>query len=599
MLSHQLRLTLVACLLVFSPPGVADGQVPEGFTLLFNGKDLSGWKGLVGNPKTRAAMTAEQLKTAQVKADKSMREHWKVVDGVLEFDGKGESLCTAKDYGDFELYVDWKILKAGDSGIYLRGSPQIQIWDTEHQPYFRMGADKGSGAMWNNKKHERFPKLKADKKVGEWNTFFIRMVGDKVTVKLNGKLVVDNVVMENFWDRNKPIYPRGPIELQNHGNRLWFRNIYIRELKKETKLCQGNHQSEAAAVEQLKRMAATYSTLDEWKWRAEKIRFQILEGSRLFPLPQRTPLNPIVHNRREYDGYSVESAAFEARPGYFVYGNLYRPLGSQTAKRPGILCPHGHARGPEGGRLRADQQHRCATLARMGAVVFSYDMIGFGDSEVLGWKHSHPQALTLQTWSSIRAVDFLQSLKDVDPEKIGVTGCSGGGTQTFLLTALDQRIKVSVPVVMVSAHFFGGCNCESGMPIHKTAMLETNNAEIAALCAPRPMKLISVGGDWTKNNPKVEFPYIQSVYDLFGKKQSVENTHFPKEGHGYQVSKRQAMYPFMAKHLGLDTSGVLDKDKGVFDESRNTIEKPEQMRVFSSKRPMPKHALKPGTIVRF
>lgn len=574
------------------------GQVPEGFTPLFNGKDLNGWQGLVGNPKSRSQMTAEQLQTAQAKADQKMKDHWQVVDGELAFDGKGDSLCTIKDYGDFELYVDWKILPGGDSGIYLRGSPQIQIWDAEHEPYFKMGADKGSGSMWNNQKHDRFPKVKADRKAGEWNTFFIRMVGDKVTVKLNDKLVVDNVVMENFWERDKPLYPRGPIELQNHGNKLWFRNIYIKELQRPSTLCQGNYQSEDAAVEQLKRMAATYSNLEQWKWRAESIRQQILDGANLFPLPQRTPLNPVIHSVRKYEGYSVESAAFEARPGFFVYGNLYRPLG-KSGKRPGILCPHGHASGREGGRLRADQQNRCATLARMGAVVFSYDMVGFGDSEAVGWKHSHPQVLTLQTWSSIRAVDFLQSLKDVDPENIGVTGCSGGGTQTFLLTALDDRIKVSVPVVMVSAHFFGGCKCESGKPIHKTPNLETNNAEIAALCAPRPLKLISVGGDWTKNNPKVEYPYIRKVYQLFGKPELVENTHLADEGHGYQYSKRQAMYPFMVKHMGLDKEGVWNAEKKIFDESANTIEKVKQMRVFNADHPMPKHALKPGTIIRF
>lgn len=363
-------------------------------------------------------------------------------------------------------------------------------------------------------------------------------------------------------------------------------------------LCQGNWQTEAEAILQLKRMAATYSSLEEWEARADRIRSQILTGARLSPLPERTPLNPLIHSKRSYDGYTVESAAFEARPGFFVYGNLYRPLGRQGA-RPGILCPHGHARGPEGGRLRTDQQHRCATLARMGAVVFSYDMVGFGDSEHYGWNHEHPQALTLQTWSSIRAVDFLQSLADVDDEQIGVTGCSGGGTQTFLLTALDQRIKVSVPVVMVSAHFFGGCDCESGMPIHKTAALETNNCEIAALAAPRAMKLISVGGDWTKNTPEVEFPYIRNIYGYYDKAAQVEYTHFPEEGHGYQESKRQAMYPFMVKHLQLDSRGVLDTATGVFDESGNTIEAVSVMRTFPAEHPFPEHTLKPGSMVKF
>ncbi|KAA5541402.1 acetylxylan esterase [Roseiconus nitratireducens] len=363
-------------------------------------------------------------------------------------------------------------------------------------------------------------------------------------------------------------------------------------------LCVGNYQTEAEAVEQLKRFAATYSNLEQWQERAKQIRQQILTGAGLWPLPERTPLNPVIHKKREYDGYSVESAAFEARPGFFVYGNLYRPLG-RSGKHPGVLCPHGHARGPDGGRLRPDQQHRCATLARMGAVVFSYDMIGFGDSEHQGWNHEHPQALTLQTWSSIRALDFLQSLPDVDADRMGVTGCSGGGTQTFLLTAVDDRVKVSVPVVMVSAHFFGGCHCESGMPIHKTPTLETSNVEIAATAAPRPLLLVSVGGDWTKNTPDVEYPYIRNVYRLYDAEDNVENVHLPDEGHGYQINKRQAMYPFMVKHLGLDDSGVLDPATGQFDESANTIESIQPMRVFDQEHPLPKDALPPGSQISF
>jgi len=203
---------------------------PEGFTALFNGVNLDGWKGLVGNPKSRKFPTEAPLAVSQKAADEKMRAHWNVADGALVFDGKGDSLCTAKDYGDFEMFVDWKILAKGDSGIYLRGSPQVQIWDTEEPSFLKHGADKGSGSLWNNAKHERFPLVKADKPVGEWNSFRIRMVGDKVSVWLNGKLVTDNVVMENLWERDKPMYPTGQIELQNHGNTLYFRNIYIKEL---------------------------------------------------------------------------------------------------------------------------------------------------------------------------------------------------------------------------------------------------------------------------------------------------------------------------------------------------------------------------------
>ena len=198
-------------------------QPPEGFVALFNGSDLTGWKGFVGDPKKRAAMSQAELADAQATADLSMRTHWSVKNGILIFDGKGKSLCTAKDYGDFAFYVDWKIKKSGDSGIYLRGSPQVQIWD----PALR---EIGSGGLYNNQKHPSQPIVRADNPIGKWNTFFIKMIGERVTVKLNNQLVVDNVVLENYWERDKPIYPTGSIELQSHGNTLYFRNIFIQEL---------------------------------------------------------------------------------------------------------------------------------------------------------------------------------------------------------------------------------------------------------------------------------------------------------------------------------------------------------------------------------
>lgn len=196
---------------------------PAGFTALFNGKDLSGWKGLVSNPLKRAEMSPEELAAAQAEADEVMRKSWKVVNGVLVFDGEGSHLCTTKDYGDFEMLVDWKLGPGGDSGIYLRGSPQVQIWDPARWP-------EGSGGLYNNKENTSGPLELADRPLGEWNTFRIKMVGEKVTVHLNDKLVVDNVTLENYWDRKQPIFPTGQIELQNHGSPLYFRNIFIREL---------------------------------------------------------------------------------------------------------------------------------------------------------------------------------------------------------------------------------------------------------------------------------------------------------------------------------------------------------------------------------
>jgi hypothetical protein len=203
---------------------------PKGFVALFNGEDLAGWKGLVGSPKTRRGMSREELAKAQAKADEDMRAHWKVVDGALCFDGKGHSLCTVKDYGDFEMLVDWKIEKGGDSGIYLRGSPQVQIWDTANRG---VGAQVGSGGLFNNKEGSSKPLKMADKPVGQWNTFRIIMMGELVTIYLNDVLVVENVVMENYWERDKPIYPVGQIELQSHGSLLYFRNVFVREITRE------------------------------------------------------------------------------------------------------------------------------------------------------------------------------------------------------------------------------------------------------------------------------------------------------------------------------------------------------------------------------
>ncbi len=199
--------------------GPKDNMPPPGFTALFNGKDLTGWQGLVELPQ-RAKLNPEQLAAAQKKANEIYLPHWTVKNGILNYDGGGQSLQTVKDYGNIELWVDWKIGKKGDSGIYLRGNPQVQIWDNPI----------GSGGLYNNQKNPKDPLKVADKPVGEWNTFHILMRADKVTVHLNGVLVVDNVPLENFWERGKPLPEKGPIELQHHNDPLCFKNIYIKEL---------------------------------------------------------------------------------------------------------------------------------------------------------------------------------------------------------------------------------------------------------------------------------------------------------------------------------------------------------------------------------
>ena len=207
-------------LLLMSAVQAKDNTPPPGFTALFNGKDLAGWQGLVELPE-RKKLTAEALAAKQKEANEKYLPHWSVKDGVLYYDGKGQSLQTVRDYGDFELWVDWRIGPKGDTGIYLRGNPQVQIWERP----------EGSGGLFNNQKNPKNPLKNADRPVGQWNTFRIVMKADVVSVWLNGELVVDNVTMENYWERGQPLPATGPIELQHHGNPIEFKNIYIRELR--------------------------------------------------------------------------------------------------------------------------------------------------------------------------------------------------------------------------------------------------------------------------------------------------------------------------------------------------------------------------------
>ena len=215
-----------------------DNEAPEGFTQLFNGKDLTNWKGLLDRPfdkpHKRKTLNADKLKELQAKADESMNRHWSVTEqGELFFDGKkgGHSLATLKQYQNFEFHVSWKIDKDGDSGIYLRGLPQVQIWDPANEKVKKHGAHKGSGALWNNPTEGKWPLVKADKPTGEWNHFFIRMIGDRVSIWTNGKLTVNDAPLYNLWEKGKtPIPVMEQIELQCHGHPTWFKNIYIREL---------------------------------------------------------------------------------------------------------------------------------------------------------------------------------------------------------------------------------------------------------------------------------------------------------------------------------------------------------------------------------
>ena len=348
--------------------------------------------------------------------------------------------------------------------------------------------------------------------------------------------------------------------------------------------------TEAEGQEFLTHMQQSNPTSEAWEKRAKHIRSHILQTTGLLPLPEKCPLNPIYGKKRIYDGYQVENVAFESLPGVYVTGSLYSPTESEGVP-PGILSPHGHWPNKEDyGRYRPDVQKRCAAMARMGAIVFSYDMVGYGQMADLGWKHEHPETMKLQLWNSIRSVDFLLST-GVNPNRIACTGASGGGTQTFLLAAVDSRIYVSVPVVMVSNRHFGGCICELGMPIHENKDFKTNNVEITACHAPKPLLLVSVGTDATETTPEIEYPTIKYIYGLFGNPEMVENAHLPGDNHGYDYNKRAAVYPFLAKHLNLDLTRAMNPD-GTLNEVGIVLEEIETLYTFDANHPLPHSAIR-------
>jgi uncharacterized protein (TIGR03437 family) len=361
-----------------------------------------------------------------------------------------------------------------------------------------------------------------------------------------------------------------------------------------------------------KRLAAVLSyasTLNDWNARAAAVRRSILRGAGLEPLPERTPLNPIVSRLRMRTGYSVENAAFEATPGFFVTGNLFLPL-HRTPPYPAILLPHGHF-GEWGGYARAlpESQRLAARLAEMGAVVFTYDMIGWGDSHQLDHPDSYGflgiddkthfndgsanNLLALQLWDSIRAVDFLETLRDaagrplVETSRIGVTGASGGATQALYLAAVDSRIRAAAFASMIAADFTGNDYCEDGMPVHFVAgEVNSNNTEIAASIAPRPLLIISDGADWTRHFPQDEYAYVKQVYSLFGADDHALNSHFANGGHDYSFSKRARAYDFFAAAFGLQRLPDLDSSAG---DNREDIvlEMESTLHVFNGAFPRP------------
>lgn len=330
---------------------------------------------------------------------------------------------------------------------------------------------------------------------------------------------------------------------------------------------------------ELDRLAALYNNKEQWESRKELLKPCLLEALQLSPLPLSPGSAPIITAKRKFDGYTVENIALEILPGLYVNGSLYRP-DKIKGKIPVILNPDGHW---EKQRYRPDCQYRCAALARMGAIAFSYDLFAWGES-LLQFKtvdHRRSLAMTMQVLGSFRILDYLLTLKEADHSRVAITGGSGGGSHTVLMTALDDRITVSAPVVSLSSYFYGGCPCESGMPIHDCGE-RTDNVEIAAMAAPRPQLIVSDGKDWTDKMPEHDFPYLQKMYDYYGKSTLVENAHLPEEGHDFGISKRTAVYHFMARHLSLNLKAIQDK-AGKIDESKCTIEPETALYVFGEK----------------
>lgn len=329
-----------------------------------------------------------------------------------------------------------------------------------------------------------------------------------------------------------------------------------------------------------------FTNLKEWERRRAFLREQILVAAGLSPMPVKTPLHAQVFGRLEEKDYTIEKVLIETLPGFYLGGNLYRPRNGKE-KHPGILNPQGHW---PYGRLENEPLYSAPSLgislARQGYVVFAYDMVGYNDTLQVPHRFGSAEQrlwsfgpLGLQLWDSIRALDFLASLEDVEAGRLGITGASGGGTQTFLLTAVDDRLQFASPVNMVSAIMQGGDLCENAPGLR----LNTSNVEIAAMFAPKPMLLVSATGDWTHNVPKEEFPAIKRIYDLYGKGDEVEVVQID-EKHNFNQLSREAVYRFFAKHNpGLSDSRELN-------EHDISIPMVQEMEVLSNRR-LPEGAL--------
>ena len=321
-------------------------------------------------------------------------------------------------------------------------------------------------------------------------------------------------------------------------------------------------------------LSGLYSNKEQWEARRDSLRREVRQRLQIDAFLDSCVPNarPVLSKVRKHQGYTTQNICIELTPGQHVFGTIYSPRRSprQTSPRRGglrplIICPDGHW--PS--RYRDDEQQRLATLARMGAVCVDFDLYGYSQSAAEVGSHHSSRAHIFQAACGMVLLDYmLKNRKDIDPQRVAVNGGSGGGTHTVLLTLLDDRITASAPVVHVASHFDGGCPCESGMPI-QLAGGGTCEAELAAIIAPKPLLLVSDGGDWTSTTPELEYPFIQRIFDFYGAKENVRNVHLPDERHDFGPNKRQAVYDFFADVFGLDRTMI--------DESKVTIEPKEMM----------------------
>ena len=538
---------------------------------------------------------------------------WSIEEGVLV----GTHAAAVREYGhlvsdavfdNFTLRARWRSL-AGNSGLYFRveetGFSGIAGFQAEIDPVRDVGGlYETNGRAWVVKPSAE--ELATYFRPQDWNTTVVSALDARVAVAVNGTRTA-----ELFDD---PGRRRGHLALQLHGGqdvRVEFSSVELLRSYPPGVL-ELPHANERAARE-----TRTLDTTTEWeppdsreRWeeRRAQLRTQVLVAAGLEPLPARPPLEPLWHGRVEREGYVVERVAFESFPGYYVTGSLYRPTDASSGARPAVLCPHGHwadgrfsvrsdedvqAELDNGGEVdpvaaRYHLQARMVQLARMGCVVFHYDMLGYADAIQLGVGHAEGFAddpsismslnpLGLQLFNSIRALDFVESLPDVDPERIAVTGGSGGGTQTFLLCAVDERPALSAPAVMVSMRMQGGCPCENASHLR----LGTNNVELAALFAPKPLLLIGAD-DWTLHIEEEGGPELRALWDLYGREDAFAVHCHPEFPHNYNRTSRAHLYAWLNEHFELGAE---------LEERPFEPLSPAELSVWTDEHPLPEDAV--------